>query len=191
MKIVYNAANSIEAHMLKNMLEQLDIPAYIQGEHLQSGAGELPISGLVKVNVDDQNVIIAKKIIKEWETQEQTISEINSISISKIAKNGTSFLKIVASFFVGAICMYFYLKPTINHHVIDINKDGIDDEKWTYEDNVVIKSEHDRNLDAKYDDVWLYKNGLRSLHKLDNNFDGKFDTEDFFENDNIFIPNPT
>ena len=66
MEIVYSAANNLEAHMIKGVLEQQEIPAYIQGEHLQSGMGELPaISGFVKISVDNVNVPTARKIIGE------------------------------------------------------------------------------------------------------------------------------
>ena len=186
MEIVYSAANNLEAHMIKGVLEQQEIPAYIQGEHLQSGMGELPaISGFVKISVDNVNVPTARKIIKEWEAKDQSLSHDKSSSINQIAKSGNSFLYIVSSFLIGAICMYLYLKPTINQQVIDVNKDKADDEKWTYEDNVVVKSEHDRNLDGKYDEIWFYKNGLASLSKFDTNFDGKFDAENHHENGNV------
>ena len=186
MIIVYSAANNLEAHMIKGVLEQQEIPAYIQGEHLQSGAGELPaMSGLVKISVDDVNRDAARKIIKEWEAKDQSLTYDKSTSINQISKSGSSFLSIVTSILIGASIMYFYLKPTINQQVVDVNKDGIDDEKWTYEDNVVVKSEHDKNLDGKFDEVWLYKNGLASLSKFDTNFDGKFDTENHHENGNV------
>ena len=183
MIIVYSAANNLEAHMIKGVLEQQEIPAYIQGEHLQSGAGELPaMSGLVKISVDNINRDAARKIIKDWEAIDQKLIDEKASSINQISNSGTSFLYIISSFIVGAICMYLYLKPTINQQVIDINKDKIDDEKWSYEDNVAVKSEHDRNLDGKYDEIWFYKNGLASLSKFDANFDGKFDTEYSYEN---------
>jgi hypothetical protein len=41
MKRIYQAANNIEAHMLVHLLEQEGIEAHVEGEHLQSGAGEL------------------------------------------------------------------------------------------------------------------------------------------------------
>jgi Putative prokaryotic signal transducing protein len=182
MIIVYSAANNLEAHMIKGVLEQQDISAYIQGEHLQSGIGELPaISGFVKISVDDVNRDAARKIIKEWEAKDQNLTNDKSISINQIAKSGSSFIYIVSSFLIGAICMHLYLKPTVNQNSLDYNKDGIDDEKWTYEGNVAIKSEHDKNLDGKFDEIWLYKNGLASLSKFDTNYDGKFDTENYHE----------
>jgi hypothetical protein len=39
----------------------------VQGEFLQSGAGELPLGGLVAVAVADEDVAIAREIIEDWE----------------------------------------------------------------------------------------------------------------------------
>ena len=186
MIIVYSAANNLEAHMIKGVLEQQEIPAYIQGEHLQSGAGELPaMSGLVKISVDNINRDAARKIIKDWEANDQSLAHDKSSSVNQIANSGNSFLYIIFSFLIGAICMHLYLKPTINQNSLDYNKDGINDEKWTYEGNVATKSEHDKNLDGKFDEIWLYENGLASLSRFDNNFDGKFDTENHHKNGNV------
>ncbi len=68
MIIVYNAANSLDAHMIKSLLEQQEIPAYIQGEYLQGGVGEVPAMGLVTVAVHNDNYANARKIITEWES---------------------------------------------------------------------------------------------------------------------------
>jgi hypothetical protein len=67
MKRVYNAANHIQAHMVMHVLQQAGIPALVQGEFLQSGAGELPVGNLVAVAVDDADVAIAREIIEDWE----------------------------------------------------------------------------------------------------------------------------
>lgn len=67
MIIVYDAANSLDANMIKGLLEQYEIRAFIQGEYLQGGMGELPAADLVKVSVDDKNFTEAKHIIAEWE----------------------------------------------------------------------------------------------------------------------------
>ena len=63
---VYNASNSIEAHLIKNLLEQQEIPAYIFGDYLQGGVGEIPVIGLVTVNVSDSDYTKAKEIIDAW-----------------------------------------------------------------------------------------------------------------------------
>ncbi len=67
MKQVYQAANNIQAHMVMHVLEQAGVPALVQGEFLQSGAGELPLGGLVAVAVADEDVAIAREIIEDWE----------------------------------------------------------------------------------------------------------------------------
>ena len=67
MKRVYNAANHIQAHMVMHVLEQAGVQAMVQGEFLQSGAGELPLGNLVGVAVDDEDVAIAREIIEDWE----------------------------------------------------------------------------------------------------------------------------
>ena len=67
MKRVYNAANHIQAHMVMHVLEQAGVHAMVQGEFLQSGAGELPVGNLVGVAVDDEDVAVAREIIEDWE----------------------------------------------------------------------------------------------------------------------------
>ena len=67
MKRVYQAANHIQAHMVMHVLEQAGVHAHVQGEFLQSGAGELPVGNLVGVVVADEDVALAREIIEEWE----------------------------------------------------------------------------------------------------------------------------
>lgn len=64
---VYNAINSIEGYLIKNLLEQQEIPAFILGEHLQSGVGEIPAVGLIRVSVSDSDYPRAKEIIDVWD----------------------------------------------------------------------------------------------------------------------------
>ncbi len=75
---IYHAANSLDAYMIKGLLEQYGIQAYVHGEYLQGGIGELPTFDLVSLSVDDKHQTEAKKIIMEWESasiiEEQTIA---------------------------------------------------------------------------------------------------------------------
>lgn len=66
MMTVYNALNSIEGHIIKNLLEQQEIPAFVLGEHLQSGVGEVPAIGLIRVSVSDTDYPRAKEIVDDW-----------------------------------------------------------------------------------------------------------------------------
>jgi hypothetical protein len=67
MKRIYQAANHIQAHMVMHVLQQAGVNAHVQGEYLQSGAGELPLGNLVGVVVDDDDVEIAREVISDWE----------------------------------------------------------------------------------------------------------------------------
>ena len=66
MKIVYNATDAIEAQLMKNTLQQVDIDAFIHGDILQGGIGELQVFGLVQVLVHDDNYYQAKQVIDDW-----------------------------------------------------------------------------------------------------------------------------
>ncbi|TWI14052.1 DUF2007 domain-containing protein [Aerolutibacter ruishenii] len=53
MKVVYEAANLIDAHLVRHALEAEDIPVFLRGEQLLGGMGELPLFGVVAVCVPD------------------------------------------------------------------------------------------------------------------------------------------
>lgn len=63
MKIVYRAANIIDANLFKGALEQAGIPAFVSGEYLTGGIGELPVGGLVNVMVADIDVARAAPVV--------------------------------------------------------------------------------------------------------------------------------
>jgi hypothetical protein len=51
MKVVYEAANLIDAHLVRHALEAVEIPVFLKGEALLGGMGELPLFGVVQVCV--------------------------------------------------------------------------------------------------------------------------------------------
>lgn len=53
MRIVYQAENIVDAHLVKHALESAGIHAYVSGEYLTGGMGQLPAMDLVAVMVDD------------------------------------------------------------------------------------------------------------------------------------------
>jgi len=75
MKKIFDASNTIEANLLKNILEQEGITVYISGEYLQGGMGELPAMGLVSILVEDDEKVRAEKIIRAWEQGDYAITE--------------------------------------------------------------------------------------------------------------------
>ena len=63
MKVVYEAANLIDAHLVKHALEESDIPVFLRGESLVGGMGELPLFGVVAVCVPDSAWPEASEIV--------------------------------------------------------------------------------------------------------------------------------
>jgi Putative prokaryotic signal transducing protein len=51
MQVAYRAHNLFDAHLAKHLLEEADIPAFVMGESLLGGAGELPLFGVLRVCV--------------------------------------------------------------------------------------------------------------------------------------------
>jgi len=70
MFIVYTAQNSIDAHIIKGLLEQQGISARVNGEYLQGGIGELPPMGLITVSVAEENYEQALKFVLEYENKD-------------------------------------------------------------------------------------------------------------------------
>lgn len=65
MRVVYEAENLIDAHLVKGAIEQSGMPAFVRGEHLTGAMGELPVSGLLAVCVPDSCVEEALRIVAE------------------------------------------------------------------------------------------------------------------------------
>lgn len=68
---VYRAANVLEAHSLKGMLESSRIPVRLQGESLSAAAGELPADVLeVGIWVPQSCLIPAARLLSAYEQAE-------------------------------------------------------------------------------------------------------------------------
>lgn len=63
---LYSADDVIEAHLLKHMLEQTGMQAFITGEHLGSGIGELPTAGLIDVWVLHDHLEAAQDVLDDF-----------------------------------------------------------------------------------------------------------------------------
>ena len=75
MQTVYRSDLAVNAHMICDLLFQGGIRAQVLGEYLQTGAGELPLGGLVRVVVDDDRVAEATSLIADWERSAPTVPE--------------------------------------------------------------------------------------------------------------------
>lgn len=65
MRIIYRAQNLIDAHLVKDALESADVPAFISGEYLTGGVGQLPALDYVAVMVPASSVDAAESIVRE------------------------------------------------------------------------------------------------------------------------------
>ena len=75
MIIVYRAANIADAHLMRQLLENEGIPAFIQGEYLQGAVGELPANTEILVHVADGNAEVARAVVDAWESAEPVLLE--------------------------------------------------------------------------------------------------------------------
>ena len=63
-RVAYEAAHAIDAHLVRHALDAAGIPAFILGEALLGGLGELGIYGLVSVWVPDPCWPQARSVIE-------------------------------------------------------------------------------------------------------------------------------
>lgn len=64
MHIAYRAESLIDAHLVKDALERAEIPAFVAGEFLTGGAGQLPARDLVAVMVPDACAGPAETVVR-------------------------------------------------------------------------------------------------------------------------------
>ncbi|QOW23389.1 putative signal transducing protein [Novilysobacter avium] len=67
MRVVYEAAGIIDAHLVRHALEAAGIPVFVKGEALLGGMGELPMFGLVQVCVPEAAWTQAREVIDALE----------------------------------------------------------------------------------------------------------------------------
>lgn len=63
MRIAYLADNLFDAHLVKHALEDAGLPAFVFGESLIGGMGELPLFGVLRVCVPDTALPEAREVI--------------------------------------------------------------------------------------------------------------------------------
>ena len=191
---IYNAANSIDARLIYDLLEQSGIESRVDGEFLQGGMGEVPAGGLVKVVINDHDYEKAKKIIEAWESNEPLeVGELEGMSytapeniqpqtsltqsqsINKHILLPIMFLLI--GVLIGAGYAAYYYNTPVTYSGTDYNGDGKDDEVWKYKNDRISESKVDRNFDGNYDVANEFdRHGLIKNTKIDNDFDNRFET---------------
>ena len=65
MRTVYHAEGIVDAHLVKDALEHAGIPAFVNGEYLIGGMGQLPARDFLTVSVPDVAVEAAVPVVRE------------------------------------------------------------------------------------------------------------------------------
>ena len=177
MKLVYEAANSIEAHMVLNMLEQEGIEGRIDGEFLQGGIGDLPAGGLIRVMVQECDYERARAIVQDWDAA-QPEPPARAAPLAPSAGRGANVLLFAAGLAIGLLCSYFYARAPVHTQGLDHNGDGTLDEVWSFTRSGTMSAMRaDRNFDGRYDFVLTYDDvGAPEQLDSDDDFDGIFES---------------
>lgn len=179
MKLLYEAQNTVEAHMVLNLLEQASLTARIDGEYLQGGIGEIQAIGAVRVMIAEEDYSEGKLIVEEWDTRQPLEAKESQVDDVKRKSN---FSVGVIGFLCGIAVMVVYYNTPVTYDGIDYNGDGTLDEKWVFVNNLISKMEYDRNYDGEMDIVYLYdRKGLIQSSSSDENFDGVFETDIYYD----------
>lgn len=180
MKLLYEASNTVEAHMILNLLEQAGLSARIDGEYLQGGVGELQAIGVVRVMVEEPDYPEARKIIDDWDAMQPREKE------QPAPQKKSGFGLGLFGFILGAGSMIAYYQTPVTKDGIDYNDDGILDEKWTYVNYRISKTKIDRNLDGSIDIVYSFdRKGIIKSASSDEDFNGSFETDVYYKHGNV------
>jgi hypothetical protein len=172
MKNVFDAANSIEAYMIRNLLEQAGVEARVEGEYLQGGVGELPAGGLVRVLVADQDVAAARSVIAEWDARQERMEPVPQ------SRGARGFGGFVLGVLAGTALVIWAYHTPVTEDGIDYDDNGTLDERHHYQGDRLHRVEQDRNLDGKTDFIQIYNlRGLIDYTRADDDFDGDFETK--------------
>ena len=80
MKIVYRAADIIEAEIVKGMLVANAIDAHGSGFYLQGGIGEIAPTDLANVLVSDEDYDRARELVREYD-ENQPVPDSNAVPV--------------------------------------------------------------------------------------------------------------
>jgi len=89
LKIIYNASNLTEAHIVAGLLNANGIETHVGGHYLQGGIGELAAADFVSIHVADEDVTAAAAIVTEYESSNEHINKHGNKSSNNSSKELT------------------------------------------------------------------------------------------------------
>lgn len=173
MKTVYEPANTLEGHMLQDILRQRGIESRLEGAGLQGAVGELPAIGLVRLLVEDEDYAEARAAIDEWEKTPVA----NPIEAPPARAPG-ALVGALVGIILGFGGAYTWFRVPANTSGADYDGDGVLDERWNYSPGgTLVSSESDRNFDKIMDTRTRFdRYGFAESGESDDDFDGTFES---------------
>ncbi len=80
MKIIYQARDIIEAHIVAGMLNANGIETHVGGYYLQGGIGDVAVFDFANVQVADEDVALALPLVAEYDGVQGNKSEHTKIN---------------------------------------------------------------------------------------------------------------
>jgi hypothetical protein len=183
---IYHAANLTDAYLIRHLLEQERIEAYIAGEYLQGALGELPANTPIDVRVAPEYASRARRIVEDWEhaSIDATIFEQENAAddaprLFPTPPDNPRFRALSAIAWllggaaVGAGIVWAAQHGPRSEAGIDYDGDGVFEERAIYAGEWLQRIETDRNRDRKPDQIWYYaRSGVIERYEADQDFDG-------------------
>ncbi|MES2015926.1 MAG: DUF2007 domain-containing protein [Pseudomonadota bacterium] len=187
MKLLYQAAHSVEAHMIVNLLEQQGVAARIDGEYLQGGIGDLPAFGLVRVMVAEDDFAQAQAIVTQWDAQQPASMEAPAPLAPTTARARAGVF--AAGLVIGLLCAVAWYRAPLHQQGIDRDHNGVFESKAMFAaEGAPLRTELDRNRDGKIDLIVRYDamGGIDS-NEADDDFDGVFESVTSYRQGNPYL----
>ena len=108
MKCLYEATDMLEAHVIKGLLQQSRISAFIEGEYLNGAVGELPAGRLVRILVNDDDWRAAQEVIACYESNNTRLSQNVRVADGGLPKRGNWLLWAVLGMVALEIGRYLF-----------------------------------------------------------------------------------
>ncbi len=205
---IYHAANLTDAHLIRHLLEQAQIDAYIAGEYLQGALGEIPANTAIDVRVAPNDVARARKIVEDWESatideaafdDDHIDNDYADVEHRGIATGSASMQRpgfripakimwLFGGVAIGAGVMWAGYNGPRNESGYDYNDDGVLDERWVFSGDRIERTEIDRNFDRRPDAIAYYDNqGMIQRDEVDRDFDGTMEENSRYNNGQITL----
>ena len=190
---VYQVSSLLEAQMIVDLLQREGIFAEIDGQSLMGGVGELPMDGILSVQVDDNDQISARQCLQRWEQSQSTTAEQHREQVSveppsarRTRRRPSVWLGAAGLFLtglmIGAAAMGGFYRSPVTPEGIDHNGDGAIDEHLLYRGDQLEQRQQDRNFDGEPDLIVFYdQRGLKVSRLADDDFDGRFERHRRYE----------